>query len=136
MQHNENPYSLYKFFRKHVSDWCQKKQLHYTISKHPWTVFSRNLESKCLYIPVYIGKKGKFLFQRRRRLCLVWNCIISLRWLTICGLVKYFKIFHVNWSCWKFNYFSTLLIALRHWKLLCNLDLKISHKKSLSLNIK
>ena len=49
--------SLYKFFRKHVSAWCQEKHLHCTISWHPRTVFLKQFESKCLCISVYLIKK-------------------------------------------------------------------------------
>ena len=31
-KHYQKSFSLYKFFRKHVSVWCQKKHLHCTIS--------------------------------------------------------------------------------------------------------
>ena len=37
-------HSLYKFVSKHVSGWCLKKCLHYTISRRPSTVFSKLLE--------------------------------------------------------------------------------------------
>ena len=53
----QKPFSLYKFPSKHVSCWCQKKHLHYTISWHPRTVFLKHFESKCLYISVYVFKK-------------------------------------------------------------------------------
>ena len=46
-------FSLCKFFRKHVSVWCQKKHLHCTISWHPRTAFLKHFESKCLYISVW-----------------------------------------------------------------------------------
>ena len=50
-------FSLCKFFRKHVSVWCQKKHLHCTISWHPRTAFLKHFESKFLYISVYLIKK-------------------------------------------------------------------------------
>ena len=56
------------FRKKLVSGWCQTKHLHGTIFMHPKTVFSKHLESKCLYIPVNLCKKicsrdiGIFLF--------------------------------------------------------------------------
>ena len=42
---------------KYVSSWCQKKNLHYSISRHPNTIFQNQLERKCLYIPVNAHKK-------------------------------------------------------------------------------
>ena len=56
-QHSQKPYSLYKFSSKRVSGWCLKKHLHCTISRRLRTSFSKHLESKCLYIPVYLRKK-------------------------------------------------------------------------------
>ena len=53
-QHSQRPYSLYKFSSKHVSGWRQKKHLHCTISRRRRTAFLKHLESKCLYIPVYL----------------------------------------------------------------------------------
>ena len=52
LQHSQKPYSLYKFSSKHVSVWGQKKHLHRTISRRPKTAFAKQLESKCLCIPV------------------------------------------------------------------------------------
>ena len=54
---SQKPFSLYKFSRKYVSGWCQKKHLHWGISWHPRTGFLKHLESKCLYISVYLIKK-------------------------------------------------------------------------------
>ena len=56
-KHNKEPFSLYKFSSKHVSVWCQKKNLQWTISWHPRTVFFKHFENKCLYISVYLFKK-------------------------------------------------------------------------------
>ena len=56
-KHSQKPFSLYKFSSKHVSAWFQKKHLHWTISWHPRTGFLKHLESKCLYISVYLIKK-------------------------------------------------------------------------------
>ena len=39
------------------SGWCQKKHLHCTICRRPRTAFSKHLETKYLYIPVYCSKK-------------------------------------------------------------------------------
>ena len=53
----QNPFPLYKFSSKLVSAWCQKKNLHCTISWHPTTAFLKHFESKCilaLYISVYL----------------------------------------------------------------------------------
>ena len=57
LKHCQKSFWLYKFFRKHVSVWCQKKHLHCTISWHPRTAFLKHFESKCLYISVYLIKK-------------------------------------------------------------------------------
>ena len=56
-KHCQKSFWLYKFFRKHVSVWCQKKHLHCTISWHPRTAFLKHFESKFLYISVYLIKK-------------------------------------------------------------------------------
>ena len=56
-KHNKKPFSLYKFSSKHISVWCQKKNLQWTISWHPRTAFFKHFESKCLYISVYLFKK-------------------------------------------------------------------------------
>ena len=56
MKHSQKPYSLYKCYSKHGSDWCQKKDLHCTIYRRPRTAFSKHLENKCLYIPVNLRK--------------------------------------------------------------------------------
>ena len=56
-QHNQKPDSLDKLSSKHVSGWFQKKHLHCNISRSPRIVFSKDLESKCQYIPVYLCKK-------------------------------------------------------------------------------
>ena len=53
-QYNQKPYSFYKFFSKHVFGWCQK-ELHYTISRHPRTAFTKHF--KFLYIPQKLRKK-------------------------------------------------------------------------------
>ena len=66
-RHILKPYSRYKFSKKNVFCWSQKKKdLHWTISKSPRTTFSKHLEGKCLCIIVCFLKK--FLFQRRRKL--------------------------------------------------------------------
>ena len=56
-KHCQKSFLLYKFFRKHVSAWWQKKHLPCTISWHPRTAFLKHFESKCLYISVYLIKK-------------------------------------------------------------------------------
>ena len=56
-KHSQKPFSLYKFYSKHVSGVYQKKNLHCTISKRPKTVSSKLLEIKYLYIPVNLCKK-------------------------------------------------------------------------------
>ena len=52
-KHSQKPFSLYKFFGKHVFVWCQRKHLHCTISWHQRNAFLRHFESKCLHISVY-----------------------------------------------------------------------------------
>ena len=42
------------FSSKHISDWCQKKYLHSTISWRRRTAFLKHFESKCLYISIYL----------------------------------------------------------------------------------
>ena len=56
-KHCQKPFSLYKFFRKHVCVWGQKKHLRFSISWHPRTAFLKHFGSKCLYISVYLIKK-------------------------------------------------------------------------------
>ena len=52
-KHRQKSFSLYKFFRKHDSVWCQKKHLHCIISWQPRIAFlKKRFESKCLYISV------------------------------------------------------------------------------------
>ena len=53
-QQNEKPFWLYKFSSKDISDWCQKKYLHSTISWRRRTAFLKHFESKCLYISIYL----------------------------------------------------------------------------------
>ena len=53
----QKSFQLYKFFRKHVSGWYQKKHLHSTISWHPRTAFLKHFGSKCLHISVFLMKK-------------------------------------------------------------------------------
>ena len=57
LQRSQKPYWLYKFSSKLVSVWFQKKYLHCIISWRPRTVFLKHLESKCLYISIYLLKK-------------------------------------------------------------------------------
>ena len=54
-KHNQKPFSLYKFSSKHVSVWCQKKNLQWI--KHPRTAFFKYFESKCMYISVNLFKE-------------------------------------------------------------------------------
>ena len=56
LQYSQKPCSLCKFSSKHTSGWPQKKHLHCAFSRRPVTSFSKNFESKCLYIPVYLLK--------------------------------------------------------------------------------
>ena len=57
LEHCLKSFWLYKFFRKHVSVWCQKNHLRCTISWHPISAFLKHFESKCLNISVYLIKK-------------------------------------------------------------------------------
>ena len=56
-KHCQKSFSLYTFFGKHVSVWCQKKHLNCTIFWHTRTAFLKHFENKCLYIAVYLIKK-------------------------------------------------------------------------------
>ena len=56
-QRSQKPFSLYKFFSKHVPVWCQKKHLVCTISWRQRTAFLLHFESKYLYIYLYLHKK-------------------------------------------------------------------------------
>ena len=48
---------ILKISTRYISVWCQKKHLHCTISWRPVTTFLKYLESKRLYISVYLCKK-------------------------------------------------------------------------------
>ena len=56
-QHSQKPYSLYKFSSKYVLGYCQENILDCPMPRHPRTAFLKHLESKCLYIPVYLCTK-------------------------------------------------------------------------------
>ena len=56
-QHSQEPFWLYKFFRKYVSVWYQKKYLRCAISWCPRTAFMKHFESKCLYISIHLLKR-------------------------------------------------------------------------------
>ena len=108
-KHSQKPFSVYKFYSKHVSVWYQKKHLHCTISWHLRTTFLKHSESKCLYISVYLS--NKFLYQRRIKILSGdmggWGRLNNFLKVAYClSLVKCFTIFHFNWSFLKFNYFS------------------------------
>ena len=84
------------YFTKNVLVGVRKKHLHCTFSRRPRTAFSKYWESKCRCIPVCLHKKllsggGPNNFLKEAR-CL--------------GLVKCFKIFHLNRNFGKFNYIS------------------------------
>ena len=98
--------SLFKFSSKHVSGWCQKKHLHGVFSRWPRTAFSKQLESKCLYILVYLYKK--LLSGAGQN-----NSVKEANYLV---LVNFFKVFQLNWRLWKFNYNSAFWYFHRqHW---------------------
>ena len=106
-QHSQKSYSLYKFSRKHVSGCSQKKHLYCTISRRPKEPFSKHLETKCLYVPVYLRRK--ILFQRRRKFLSGEGMNYCLKATHCLELGKCFEIFNFNWNFWKFNYFSVFL---------------------------
>ena len=56
-KHSQKTFLVYKLSSKHVSVWCQKKNLHCTISWRPRTTFLKHFASKSLYIYVYLSKK-------------------------------------------------------------------------------
>ena len=62
---------LPKHSQKHISGWCQKKNLHCIISRRPRTAFLELMERKCLYIPVNLrlkicnGRLNNFLNEAR-----------------------------------------------------------------------
>ena len=65
LQHSQKPYSLYRFPIKHVSDRCQKKHFHCTISRRPRTAFSKNFETNvCIFLYIFVRK---LLFQRHTK---------------------------------------------------------------------
>ena len=112
---SQKPFSLNKFFSKHVSAWFQKKYLLCTISWHSRSAFFNHFE-KNVYIFLHTSLR-KFLF---RRCCEIlsagegvrgaggrgWRKLNNSLKATRClGLIKCFKIFHFNWNFWKFNYF-------------------------------
>ena len=74
----KKPYSFYKFSSKHVSGCSQKKLLHWTISRRSRTTFSKYLENKCLYIPVYLPPWQNFYYRDVGSFYLVQGFIISL----------------------------------------------------------
>ena len=55
-KHRQKPFSLYKFSGMFLFG-VNKKNLHCTISWRPRTAFLEHIESKCLYISVYLCKK-------------------------------------------------------------------------------
>ena len=73
-------HSLYKFFSKHVSGWCLKKCLHYTISRRPSTVFSELLE-RAVYTRV--SPSDNFYSRDVKNFYLVRGWMVSLRWVAV-----------------------------------------------------
>ena len=53
-KHSQKPFSLYKFFSKHVSICCQKKHLYCTISWRPKTAFLKNFENVCIFLCISV----------------------------------------------------------------------------------
>ena len=56
-QHSQKTFWPYRFSSKHVSVWCQKKYLYYTISWRPRTESLKNFENKCFFVSIYLLKK-------------------------------------------------------------------------------
>ena len=97
-KHSQKSLSLYRFCSKHVSVWCQKKDVCTAPfldgqELHSWSTLKANL---CIFLCISVRK---FYLVRK-------DCIISLTGLTVLGLVKFVAIFHFNWNFWKLNYFS------------------------------
>ena len=101
----QKTHSVYKFFWKRVFGWCQKEDLHCTISRRPRTAILKHWEGKYLYIFLHISVK-KLLFQRRMKLLSGGGLNNVLKAACYLGLVKCFKIFHFNWNFQKLNYTS------------------------------
>ena len=122
-QHSKKPHSFYQFSSKHVSGWCQKKHLHYTISKSQRTAFSKHLESKSLYIRVYLRKK---IFFQWRRMLLSGGGLNNFLKADHC--LKCFKILHFNLNFLVIQLFVSIFIlpftALKRWNFPNNLDFK------------
>ena len=58
--------TFYKFSSNYTSCRCQKKHLHYTISKRLRTAFSKHLESKCLYISIHSFLYKQHFYKQRQ----------------------------------------------------------------------
>ena len=56
-QHSQKPYSLYKFSSKYVLGYSLENSLDCPMPRDLGTAVLKHLESKCLYIPVYLCKK-------------------------------------------------------------------------------
>ena len=106
-QHSWKPYSLYKFSKKPVSDWRQIKHWHCTISMPPKTAFSKQLESKCLYIPANLHKK---IFVTETYKVCIWWLNDFLKAACCFYLIKCFKFF--NWSFWKVFFSISVLSSI------------------------
>ena len=114
LKHCGKSFSLYKFFRKHVSVWCQKKHLHCTMSWHPRTAFLKHLYSCIALAFLYIfGYLIKNIFVPKTLWDFIWLAggWWEVEWFPYgcllfgsCGLI--FQFFILNETFWKFNYFS------------------------------
>ena len=116
-QHSQKSYSLYKFSRKHVSGCSQKKHLYCTISRRPKEAFSKHLETKCLYVPVYLRRK--ILFQRRRKLLSGEGMNYCLKAIMFCNLenvLKFLILIEIFGNLTIFQYFYTSINSIETLK--------------------
>ena len=116
-KHSQKFFSLYKFSRKHVSGCSQKKHLHCTISRRPKAAFSKHLETKCLYVPVYLRRK--ILFQRRRKLLPGEGMNYCLKAIMFCNLenvLKFLILIEIFGNLTIFQYFYTSINSIETLK--------------------
>ena len=132
-KHSRKTFSVKIFSSKHVSVWCQKKQLHCTISWCSRTTFLKHFESKCLYISVYISKN--ILFQRLSKILSGgmggWGrlntflkaacCLVLVKYFARCFTPDGFKVFTVYlieifWNSEIFQYFDAFINSIKTLK--------------------
>ena len=128
-KHCQKYFWLYKFLKKHVSVWCQKKHLDCTISWNPITEFLKHFQSKCLFISVYL----RFLFQRVVKFYLIGWVMVGggmissgVLFLPVWTPCTYILTFHFNWNFLEIQLsFSISIlpsIALKRWNFPDSLD--------------